>query len=259
MFCPNCGTKLPDGGRFCPNCGTDTAVPNSPAQPPVPSPVRYEPGPVPAAPKKKKTNKGLIIGVSVASGVLVLLIAVAVVLFLLLGGGKTPTMTYKGMTFSYGMEIDLDKLERKFPEMEVVGRDTYWLDDDVGLFLREDRETGKLTLAYFALTGESSAKINGVSVGDSERSFCAAFPQAEHPTDMIGGTVHENQYIYYLWKGKTFSYAEYQDQMMAYRLEGNELAANSMRLEALMVQAYVEDGEVIRIIFGDTMALTMMR
>ena len=60
-----------------------------PAQPPVPPPVRYEPAPVPAAPKKKKTNKGLIIGVSVASGVLVLLIAVAVVLFLLLGGGIT--------------------------------------------------------------------------------------------------------------------------------------------------------------------------
>lgn len=258
MFCPNCGTKLPDGGRFCPNCGTDTAVPNSPAQPPVPPPVIYEPAPMPAAPKKKKTNKGLIIGLSVASGVLVLLIAVAVILFLLLGGGKNPTMTYKGMTFSYGMEVDLDKLERKFPELEEVGRGSYRLDDDVRLFLREDRETGKLTLAYFALTGESSAKINGVSVGDSERSFCAAFPQADHPS-RYGGGVYENEYVFYIWRGKTFSYAEYQDQLLAFNLEGNEQAVNSMRLEALMLDVYVEDGEIVRIFFGDTMALTMMR
>ena len=30
MFCPNCGTSLPDGTKFCPNCGANLAQPEQP-------------------------------------------------------------------------------------------------------------------------------------------------------------------------------------------------------------------------------------
>lgn len=30
MFCPNCGTQLPDDMKFCTNCGTQVAVANQP-------------------------------------------------------------------------------------------------------------------------------------------------------------------------------------------------------------------------------------
>lgn len=33
MFCPNCGTQLPDGTRFCPNCGFTIEQPAEQAQP----------------------------------------------------------------------------------------------------------------------------------------------------------------------------------------------------------------------------------
>lgn len=32
MYCPNCGTQLPDGSRFCTNCGTSLAQPEQPQQ-----------------------------------------------------------------------------------------------------------------------------------------------------------------------------------------------------------------------------------
>ena len=35
MFCPNCGTSLPDGTRFCPNCGTSLEQPQGQAAQPV--------------------------------------------------------------------------------------------------------------------------------------------------------------------------------------------------------------------------------
>ena len=38
MFCPNCGTSLPDGTKFCPNCGANLAQPEQPT--PVAQPVQ---------------------------------------------------------------------------------------------------------------------------------------------------------------------------------------------------------------------------
>ena len=40
MFCPNCGTNLPDGTKFCPNCGANLAQPEQPqVEPEQPTPV----------------------------------------------------------------------------------------------------------------------------------------------------------------------------------------------------------------------------
>ena len=33
MFCPNCGTKLPDGAKFCTNCGKAAPAPVAPVEP----------------------------------------------------------------------------------------------------------------------------------------------------------------------------------------------------------------------------------
>ena len=49
MFCPQCGTQIPDGSTFCPNCGTRLSAPApEPVQPEIPQPATYEQ--VPAQP-----------------------------------------------------------------------------------------------------------------------------------------------------------------------------------------------------------------
>jgi hypothetical protein len=79
MFCPQCGTEMPDDARFCPACGADVKAGAGGGKPTAPLPVatpQYAPPPqaVPAAPPKKKTG---------------LVIAIVVIVFLLLccGGG----------------------------------------------------------------------------------------------------------------------------------------------------------------------------
>ena len=261
MFCPNCGKQLPENGNFCPNCGeklmaAPQAQPVQPVQvPPVQVPTVSVQPEVPAQPVKKKSKKGLIIGLSVGGGVLVILLAVIVAVFVLLGGGKTPTMTYKGMTFSYGMEIDLDKLERKFPEMEVVGRGTYWLDDGVAIFLRQDERTGKMKLAAVYLNQESSAKMNGVSIGDSERSFCAAFPQADHPISPDGTVVISLDYSFYIYEGEVYHPGPFGELLYEAQRSGDDEKIRALNTETLMFSATVRDGEVVYMAFGDIFAL----
>jgi hypothetical protein len=73
MFCPQCGTNLPDGARFCPNCGATVAAPTqqasaapaqpAPAQPQTPqyqapsppqfAPQQYAPPPPAPAPARQ--------------------------------------------------------------------------------------------------------------------------------------------------------------------------------------------------------------
>ncbi len=46
MFCPNCGTSLPEDSAFCPNCGYDMGKKTTaPAQPWQPNPQAYAPPP----------------------------------------------------------------------------------------------------------------------------------------------------------------------------------------------------------------------
>lgn len=264
MFCPNCGKQLPENGNFCPNCGeklmaAPQAQPVQPVQvPPVQvPPVSVQPE-VPAQPVKKKSKKGLIIGLSVGGGVLVILLAVIVAVFVLLGGTKEPTMTCGGMTFSYGMTVDLDDLERRFPDMETRTGSLYILDGGAGLIIREDPITGETTVVGMVMPSGSVAKMNGVRAGASVRSFCSAFPQAEHPV-LLDGTENENAYSFYIYDGKVYNYAEYMDQLMAYRIEGDEEASREMQMYALMLSAMVRDGKVISISFGDVMALQQLR
>ena len=79
MFCPKCGTQLPEGAQFCANCGNqlgDAAV-NQPAATNTPT--------------SKKANKKLIIILSICLGVL-----------LLLGGGLVAYGAVTGKFFGGG-------------------------------------------------------------------------------------------------------------------------------------------------------------
>lgn len=88
MYCPNCGTQLPDEAAFCGNCGTRLNVQPAPQETPVTPDQGYMPYPpmgegmpyaAPEAPKKNKTP--MLIGIIAAA------VAVVVLLVVLLGGG----------------------------------------------------------------------------------------------------------------------------------------------------------------------------
>ena len=114
MFCPNCGTNLPDGTKFCSNCGSTLSQP-APAQNPQPA-QNQQPAASPYAPNyqqpqqpaqqayqqpqqayqqpqqqnyyqqpKKPVNKKLI---AIIASAAVVVIAIAVVLIIVLGGGS---------------------------------------------------------------------------------------------------------------------------------------------------------------------------
>lgn len=79
MFCPNCGTQLPDDAKFCGQCGT--SIPNAvqppeapaqtaPAEPAAePQPSAPIPGPVPAEPilTGRKHSTGIVVGLIAAA------------------------------------------------------------------------------------------------------------------------------------------------------------------------------------------------
>jgi hypothetical protein len=76
MFCPACGTQMPDDAQFCPACGADTKagavasrpavpIPAAPA-PTAPMPVavpQYAPAPQTVAPAPPKKKTGLVIAI----------------------------------------------------------------------------------------------------------------------------------------------------------------------------------------------------
>lgn len=105
MFCPQCGTKLPDGSRFCSACGARVSDPVEPEEPkqsmtenveqivPV-QPSSPETNVAPAAPRKsshpypKKTNIPKL-GVFAAAGVLLLVLLIWGISVLFSGGKKS--------------------------------------------------------------------------------------------------------------------------------------------------------------------------
>ena len=89
MFCNKCGNQIPDGSLYCEYCGAkqmNTGVqqqqPTQPVQTSQPTQAAYNQPNQAAAPSGNKSNKGLIIGLSIGGGVL--LIGVIILLILLL-------------------------------------------------------------------------------------------------------------------------------------------------------------------------------
>lgn len=85
MFCPNCGTRIPDDSAFCPECGSKTGVDSTSAATVSPekkpkiqnSLAPQTPEPTPEAPAQKKSLRWLYILISILC-VVVLVAAIAI-------------------------------------------------------------------------------------------------------------------------------------------------------------------------------------
>lgn len=108
MFCPNCGTQLPDDAKFCGACGSRIAPSDvQPAQQPqaynasiqdsfasqpqqaTPAYGAAQPQVPSAPPAKKGPSKGLIAGIIAAVVVVVAALVVVIVVVKPFGGGET--------------------------------------------------------------------------------------------------------------------------------------------------------------------------
>ena len=121
MFCPNCGTQIPDDSAFCENCGTKTATVQEPVQQstqqPLP-PAQQQTEPVrqpvqPSAAPKKKKRFVLILGIA-AAFLLVLVIAVRLFAPYMLYGARlgygTVTDSNNGASDLLGARVEPQKL-----------------------------------------------------------------------------------------------------------------------------------------------------
>ncbi len=115
MFCPKCGTQLPDGSRFCGKCGAQLADAAQPAAAPEAAPAVPQTPPdfgsgtpvVPGgAPQKSKGKVGLIVA-AVAAVVVVALAIWGVVSCAGRGGGRGSAQSIAdGVTASYNTMIE---------------------------------------------------------------------------------------------------------------------------------------------------------
>lgn len=114
MFCPKCGTQLPDGSRFCGKCGAQLAdasqpaaasgaAPAAPQTPPdFGSGVPTVPG---AAPQKSKGKVGLI--VAAVAAVAVIALAIWGVVSCVGGGGRGSAQSIAdGVSASFNTMIE---------------------------------------------------------------------------------------------------------------------------------------------------------
>lgn len=119
MFCPHCGTELPDGSKFCTSCGTNLETASAkPEQTPSPAPAADSapapapepaPAPAPAAPAgpgaaaSKKVNMKM--PKFLAAGIVVLVLIVAALIFSSMSGSAN------AIRFAYlsGGELRLSK------------------------------------------------------------------------------------------------------------------------------------------------------
>ena len=86
MFCPNCGTQIPDGSAFCPNCGAQLNVQSAVAQQPPAQQSVYQQSAATqqsaaaqqAAPAKKKLSKGKLALIAAAAVFVLALLGIVV-------------------------------------------------------------------------------------------------------------------------------------------------------------------------------------
>ena len=135
MFCPKCGSQVPDGTKFCPKCGS--ALGGAPAAAPA--------GVTAAVATPRPTSKGVIIGLAVMA----VAIVAALVFFLVscMGGGGYEG-TWRGTREVDGKEAELvltlngDKsaeLELSYDGMS-QGADLEWRETDDGVEVTPEGE-----------------------------------------------------------------------------------------------------------------------
>lgn len=97
-FCESCGTPLLGDDAFCPTCGAPVGSDDQPQSTASQFFVQMPAQTAPMQPKAKKNNKGPLIGICIAAGVVIIL--VIAIVFLLASGSesessKTSTSTSK--------------------------------------------------------------------------------------------------------------------------------------------------------------------
>ena len=160
-----------------------------------------------------------------------------------------PILSYKGMNFYYGMELDMDELMEKFPDT-MITNNSYSIHEYVSLVIRE--VDGKNILAGFFLTGYSEATVKGFRIGDSEKKYLSNFENSgAYSSDSESGT---KVLGFYYYKDKFIPHSKYQQYMTAARFEG--AAAYEEFLNTVCVSTAMSNGTLItNMCYGDYNAI----
>lgn len=166
------------------------------------------------------------------------------------GAPETPhaVLSFNGDYFYYGMEIDPDKLLKKYPGTVISGS-SYAISPEVSLILRE--VDGKhIIVAYFINTA-GSAKIDGVGYGDSKKKYLSNF---ENSTEISSDATGNSVLGYYFYEGKKISYSKYYQYLNASRFEGTK--AYEDFLNNVIVSTALSNGTVVLAMsYGDYHAI----
>lgn len=157
-----------------------------------------------------------------------------------------PILTLDGENYYYGMEMDMDKLKEKYPQTKITNN-SYAITDSVSFVIRET-EDGKFILAAYFLLGNTNAKINGITIGDTLNRYTKEFKDAT----LISTSTQNGLYLYgfYVYNGKYISKNKYDQYLTAARFEG--AAAHEKFFEEVCVSTAVTDGLTItNMCYGD--------
>lgn len=175
MFCPYCGTNLPDGARFCAGCGNKLELAQTASSASTPVQTAAYANPVPAAAKKRSKMPVIIIAVVAA----VALIAAAVIfLFPMLSGGAgnngcDELTLASGVAFYNGKLVSTDIRQ----ELSVsLSGDCYMVrTDDNGYACIKDGKKLEITEnfdlyqgGYYAIAASGSAVVYTTKIGGVE-------------------------------------------------------------------------------------------
>ncbi len=172
-----------------------------------------------------------------------------------------------GTEIFYGMEKSV--LEEKQPDLENTFGPVYKLESGslVGVYIREDEETGSETVAGWNTASSGTGPAGGLQVGDSYEKILEAYPgilssqekDAEatgREADPYDPETDESTYytVYMDETGKIYTYSEYNKQVQERLLNGT-----LDRTQWFMLDFRVEGSRIAGISFGDTQMLIMMQ
>lgn len=151
MNCPTCGNFIPDGAPACPNCGT-VAAPNYSQPQAYDSPYNN-----PGMGTPKKSNKGLIIGLSAGAAVIILAVVVTAFVFLF----TTKNGTYVCNDYKeYGVTMSLKVNGDKFTLTNKYDGESEKTNGKI----KFDGDTVKLTAEGETIKGKYNSKKKTITI-----------------------------------------------------------------------------------------------
>jgi hypothetical protein len=174
MYCTKCGQQSEDGTVFCSRCGNNLQSANQSPTAPAAAPV-YQ-GYAQGYPVPKKSNKGLIIGLSVGAAVLVIA-AVLLFVFILPGGsgdiaGKWYEQTGFGGTVEFLSGGNVNYEAAGFP---MSGKYTY----------NSGSKTGQMTIEIFGMSEDVDFALEGNMLNVDGAYFTRDVVEQQDLSDMM--------------------------------------------------------------------------